>query len=254
MSKLITTDSLLSNDQQCHIDEDALDLQRHGSALSSISNNGTGDAERREGETLRKLNQIVPLQNHFDPVINVHDGDRNVQKQSESLLYSHECEYDSYEQKSFSDSSSDILTSNEFVESSGELNPRISASLPTTTKNSEHNYGEVHSKSEVLQKEYDNERKSLSSHLRSEMATLQHLDPRHLHIRDQADIISRIPGVNLFIRPFEELTTSNMESMMTGMESRILDRMDEIVEKLDALELRLNTIEKQLNRDAKQKS
>ena len=55
-------------------------------------------------------------------------------------------------------------------------------------------------------------------------------------------IISKIPG-NLFIRPFEELTTSKNEKMLGDMESRVMNRLDDIVHRLDGIDVRLDAIE-----------
>ena len=123
------------------------------------------------------------------------------------------------------------------------LSESVSSSCISATNKDEQN-------KEINKDGSNKDNKTLSSHLRNEMATLQHLDPRHLHIRDQADMLSRIPGLNLFIRPYEELTTTNIEAMLGAMESRILDRMDLIVEKVDMMERRLTTIEKHLNTNA----
>lgn len=125
----------------------------------------------------------------------------------------------------------------------------LSFSSSNTARSSSRDEGNQNKKETRLGNYNSSEKKTLSSHLRSEMATLHHLDPRHLHIRDQADIISRIPGVSLFIRPYEELTTTNIESMLGSMEARILDRMNVILDRLDGLEMRLNAIEKQLSLD-----
>jgi len=76
------------------------------------------------------------------------------------------------------------------------------------------------------------------------------MDPREnlgrLHIRKQAEILSKVPGVNLFIRNFEELTTTKSAKMLAGMEGRIMSRLDEIMERMDGIDRRLDAIEESL--------
>jgi hypothetical protein len=148
----------------------------------------------------------------------------------------------------------------------GRLRGRLSDSISATSTNNsahrqqqqqltpQHTDSRNHAHQTIPNLHNDEEQASLRSHLRNEMENIQHLDPRHLHIRDQSDIISRIPGVGLFIRPYEELTTSTMKKMMGDLERKILDRMDGIMERLDGLERRLDGIEKCLNIDTEQHS
>ena len=70
--------------------------------------------------------------------------------------------------------------------------------------------------------------------------------PSELHMRKQSEIISKIPGINLFIRPFEELTTSKAEKMFEDMEKRIMGRLDGIVDRLEGIEEKLGGIEQSL--------
>eukprot|EP01083_Nonionella_stella_P132141 401652_1 len=66
------------------------------------------------------------------------------------------------------------------------------------------------------------------------------MDPREnlgrLHLRKQAEILSKIPGVNLFLRNSEELTSSKNARMLSGMEGRIMSRLDEIMESIDGID------------------
>jgi len=91
----------------------------------------------------------------------------------------------------------------------------------------------------------DEEKKNILELLQSGTIALE--DPREqlkqLHIRNQSEIISKIPGINLFIRPFEELTTSKNEKMLGDMESRVMNRLDDIVHRLDGIDVRLDSIE-----------
>ena len=65
-------------------------------------------------------------------------------------------------------------------------------------------------------------------------------------MRNQSEIISKIPGINLFIRPFEELTTSKNEKMLGDLECRVMNRLDDIVNRLDGIDVRLDAIEQYL--------
>ena len=75
-----------------------------------------------------------------------------------------------------------------------------------------------------------------------------------LHVRRQSEIISKIPGVNLFVRPFEELTTSKNEGMLADMEGRIVGRLDGIMDRFDVIEGRLDAIEKRMEEAGKAKA
>ena len=91
----------------------------------------------------------------------------------------------------------------------------------------------------------DEEKKNILELLHSGTIALE--DPREqlkqLHIRNQSEIISKIPGINLFIRPFEELTTSKNEKMLGDFECRVMNRLDDIVHRLDDIDIRLDAIE-----------
>mmetsp|Transcript_40593 Transcript_40593/g.85217 ORF Transcript_40593/g.85217 Transcript_40593/m.85217 type:complete len:533 (+) Transcript_40593:162-1760(+) len=96
--------------------------------------------------------------------------------------------------------------------------------------------------------------------LSSIMAVMQEegaLDPHKLNVRKQSEILSKIPPFSLFIRNFEELTTSKNAKMLSGMEGRILDgiaesekrimdRLDEIAENERSIMNRLGAIEQRL--------
>jgi len=93
----------------------------------------------------------------------------------------------------------------------------------------------------------DEEKKNILAILHSGTIALEDYDPREqlkqLHIRNQSEIISKIPGINLFIRPFEELTTSKNEKMLGDLECRVMNRLDDIVNRLDGIDVRLDAIE-----------
>ena len=58
--------------------------------------------------------------------------------------------------------------------------------------------------------------------------------------KNQAEIISSIAGLGMFLKSSEERTISAIEKMISGMESRIMER-------LDILSERIYTIEQQFN-------
>ena len=105
----------------------------------------------------------------------------------------------------------------------------------------------------------DEEKKNILAILQDSGIALEDYNPREqlkqLHIRNQSEIISKIPGINLFIRPFEELTTSKNEKMLGDFECRVMNRLDDIVNRLDSIDVRLDVIEQRLkesNDDTKQ--
>lgn len=97
--------------------------------------------------------------------------------------------------------------------------------------------------------------------LKSMMAVLHEdkaLDPSRLNVRKQSEILSKIPPFNLFVRNFEELTTSKTENMLLNFEARIMDSISnvekrinenqtEIMDRLDSIETRLGVLEQSLN-------
>ena len=103
----------------------------------------------------------------------------------------------------------------------------IPQSLQDETKNNEN------SKADILDRRHDHipkqdlpsEGKSNMSNLAHHLETIQESgsaltreELKHLHVRHHSEIISKIPGINLFLRPFEELTTSKNEKMLADME------------------------------------
>ena len=58
--------------------------------------------------------------------------------------------------------------------------------------------------------------------------------------KNQAEIVSSIAGLGMFLKSSEERTISAIEKMISGMESRIMER-------LDILSERIYTIEQQFN-------
>ena len=127
------------------------------------------------------------------------------------------------------------------------------------------------SKDDLLDRRYDHRRKQdVPSESKSNMSNLAHHletiqesgsaltreELKHLHVRHHSEIISKIPGINLFIRPFEELTTSKNEKMLSDMESRIMDRLEgitdmerRIMNRLDGIDKRLDVIESKLKEE-----
>ena len=126
-------------------------------------------------------------------------------------------------------------------------------------------------KVDLLDRRYDHrpkqdvpsESKSKMSNLAHHLETIQESgsaltreELKHLHVRHHSEIISKIPGINLFIRPFEELTTSKNEKMLSDMESRIMDRLEgitdmerRIMNRLDGIDKRLDVIESKLKEE-----
>lgn len=91
------------------------------------------------------------------------------------------------------------------------------------------------------------------------------LDPSRLNIRKQSEILSKIPPFNLFIRNFEELTTSKTANMLLEIEARMLNNMEnmekrigerqmQILDTLDGIDIRLNAIEQSLQQQRQEKA
>lgn len=62
--------------------------------------------------------------------------------------------------------------------------------------------------------------------------------------KNQAEIISSIAGLGLFLKSSEERTINAMEKMVSGMESRIMERLDDLSARLDAIEQKHNDNDK----------
>lgn len=54
--------------------------------------------------------------------------------------------------------------------------------------------------------------------------------------KSQAEIISAVAGLGLFLKSSEERTISAMEKMVSGMESRIMERLDGLSARIDEIE------------------
>ena len=54
--------------------------------------------------------------------------------------------------------------------------------------------------------------------------------------RSQAEIISAVAGLGLFLKSSEERTIKAMEKMVSGMESRIMERLDGLSARIDEIE------------------
>eukprot|EP00986_Skeletonema_menzelii_P021339 scaffold34132_cov160-Skeletonema_menzelii.AAC.2 len=62
--------------------------------------------------------------------------------------------------------------------------------------------------------------------------------------KSQAEIISSIAGLGLFLKSSEERTIKAMEKMVSGMESRIMERLNDLSARLAAIEQKYNDNEK----------
>jgi hypothetical protein len=58
--------------------------------------------------------------------------------------------------------------------------------------------------------------------------------------KNQAEIISSIAGLGMFLKSSEERTISAIENMISGMESRIMERLDVLSERIYTLEQQYN--------------
>ena len=58
--------------------------------------------------------------------------------------------------------------------------------------------------------------------------------------KNQAEIISSIAGLGMFLKSSEERTINAMEKMISGMESRIMDRLDKLAARVATLEQSYN--------------
>eukprot|EP00984_Skeletonema_dohrnii_P038643 scaffold42127_cov150-Skeletonema_dohrnii-CCMP3373.AAC.2 len=58
--------------------------------------------------------------------------------------------------------------------------------------------------------------------------------------KSQAEIISSIVGLGLFLKSSEERTINAMEKMISGMESRIMERLDGLSARMDTIEQKYN--------------
>ena len=58
--------------------------------------------------------------------------------------------------------------------------------------------------------------------------------------KSQAEIISSIVGLGLFLKSSEERTINAMEKMVSGMESRIMERLDGLSARMDTIEQAYN--------------
>lgn len=54
--------------------------------------------------------------------------------------------------------------------------------------------------------------------------------------KNQAEIISSIVGLGMFLKSSEERTISAVEKMISGMESRIMERLDDLSTRIDTIE------------------
>lgn len=58
--------------------------------------------------------------------------------------------------------------------------------------------------------------------------------------KSQAEIISAVAGLGLFLKSSEERTINAMEKMVSGMESRIMERLDNLSARIDEIEQKYN--------------
>lgn len=58
--------------------------------------------------------------------------------------------------------------------------------------------------------------------------------------KSQAEIISAVAGLGLFLKSSEERTIKAMEKMVSGMESRIMERLDDLSARIDKIEQKYN--------------
>ena len=65
-------------------------------------------------------------------------------------------------------------------------------------------------------------------------AQQQQQQNNHQQEKNQAEIVSSVAGLGIFLRSSEERTMSKLETMLTNMEMRIMKRLDGLDERLDA--------------------
>ena len=66
----------------------------------------------------------------------------------------------------------------------------------------------------------------------------QHNHHHHQHERNQAEIMSTLAGLGMFLRSSEERMTMKIETMLSGMETRINERIDNLVARIDEFDVR----------------
>mmetsp|Transcript_21158 Transcript_21158/g.38305 ORF Transcript_21158/g.38305 Transcript_21158/m.38305 type:complete len:468 (+) Transcript_21158:111-1514(+) len=62
----------------------------------------------------------------------------------------------------------------------------------------------------------------------------------HQQEKNQAEIVSSVAGLGIFLRSSEERTMNKLETMLTNMEMRIMKRLDGLAERLDVIEQSVN--------------
>jgi hypothetical protein len=60
----------------------------------------------------------------------------------------------------------------------------------------------------------------------------------HQHERNQAEIMSTLAGLGMFLRSSEERMTMKIETMLSSMETRINERLDNLVARIDEFDVR----------------
>eukprot|EP00578_Thalassiosira_sp_NH16_P011804 CAMPEP_0181127226 /NCGR_PEP_ID=MMETSP1071-20121207/28077_1 /TAXON_ID=35127 /ORGANISM="Thalassiosira sp., Strain NH16" /LENGTH=606 /DNA_ID=CAMNT_0023212935 /DNA_START=1397 /DNA_END=3214 /DNA_ORIENTATION=+ len=64
----------------------------------------------------------------------------------------------------------------------------------------------------------------------------QQYSNHHQHEKNQAEIISSVAGLGMFLKSSEERTMSRLETMMSNMETRIMKRLDDLSQRLEVIE------------------
>ena len=78
---------------------------------------------------------------------------------------------------------------------------------------------------------------SLSMKQQQQQQQQQH-NNHHQHERNQAEIMSTLAGLGMFLRSSEERMTMKIETMLSGMETRINERLDDVVARIDEFDVR----------------
>ena len=71
-------------------------------------------------------------------------------------------------------------------------------------------------------------------------AQQQQQQNNHQQEKNQAEIVSSVAGLGIFLRSSEERTMNKLETMLTNMEMRIMKRLDGLAERLDVIEQSVN--------------
>jgi len=58
----------------------------------------------------------------------------------------------------------------------------------------------------------------------------------HQQEKNQAELISSIAGLGMYLKSYEERNSSKLEALLSGMEERIMNRLDTLTQRLDAIE------------------